>query len=62
MGVGRYTPEYMIREELQREKMRGRAGMRVYERKLGEGKGGELARLCWEDLRKRARERKVVWE
>lgn len=29
MGVGRYTPEYMIRKELQREKMRGRAGMRV---------------------------------
>lgn len=47
LGIGRQTPGYLIREEFQREKMRGRTGMRAwgYERKLGKGKGGKLARL-----------------
>lgn len=66
MGIGRYIPGYMLREELQREKLRGRAGIRAwsYEKKLGEGGGGELARLCWEELRDRAQEGKVMgkWE
>lgn len=41
-GVGRSTPGYLVRKEFQREKLRGRADMRAcgYERKLGEGKGG----------------------
>lgn len=48
VGTGRYTPGYMVKEELQREKLKGKAGMKVwgYERKLGKGKGEELARLC----------------
>lgn len=64
LGVSRQTPGYLVREELQREKMRGRAGMRAWgcERKLGKGKGGELARLCWEEMRERAREGKVIGE
>jgi len=35
-----------------------------YEKKLGEGGGGELARLCWEEMRERAKEGKVMgkWE
>lgn len=63
-GLGRYTPGYMIREEFQREKIRGRAGMRAwgYERKLGEGKGGELARLCWSEVKRRAEEGKALGE
>ena len=42
MGVDRSTPGYMVREELQREKLKGRAGLRAwrYERKLEEGGGG----------------------
>ncbi|XP_076278429.1 uncharacterized protein LOC143208167 [Lasioglossum baleicum] len=42
LGVGRTTPGYMVREELQRELLRGRAGLRAwgYEKKLAEGKGG----------------------
>lgn len=46
LGVDRHTLGYLIREELQRKKLEGRAGMRVwgYERKLGEGKEGILAR------------------
>lgn len=36
LGEERYTPWYMVREKLQREKKRGRAGIRAweYERKL----------------------------
>lgn len=43
LGVQRSTPGYMVREELQREMLKGRAGMRVwgYERKLKEGGGEE---------------------
>lgn len=64
LGIGRRTTGYLLRVELQREKMRGRAGMRAwgYEGKLGEGKGGELTRLCWEEVRERAREGKVIGE
>lgn len=42
MGVGRHVPGYLLREELQRDKLRGRAGMRTwsYERKLEEGREG----------------------
>ena len=42
LGVERSVPGYMVREELQRELLAGRAGMRAwgYERKLSEGKGG----------------------
>lgn len=63
-GVERSTPGYMVREELQRDKLMGRAGMRAwgYERKLDEGKGGELARWCWEELRERAKRGLVVGE
>ncbi|XP_076301434.1 uncharacterized protein LOC143219315 [Lasioglossum baleicum] len=49
LGVGRCTPGYMAREELQRELLRGRAGVRAwgYEKKLGEDK--RMCRVCgWE--------------
>lgn len=38
----------MVREKLDRDKLRGRAGMRAskYEKQLEEGGGGELARTC----------------
>ncbi|KYN17771.1 hypothetical protein ALC57_09941, partial [Trachymyrmex cornetzi] len=49
LGVERGTPGYMVREELQREKLRVKAGKRAwaFEEKLKGGGGGELARLCW---------------
>lgn len=36
LGIDRNTPGYMVREELQREMLRGRVGMKTwgYERKL----------------------------
>lgn len=48
LGVDSRTPGYIVREELQREKLRVRAGMRAwsFERRLGKGRGSELARCC----------------
>lgn len=42
------TLGYMLREEMKRDKLKGRAGMRAagFERKLKEVKGGGLARKC----------------
>jgi hypothetical protein len=41
LGVNARTPGYLVREELQREKMRSRAGRRawLFEKKLEGGKG-----------------------
>jgi len=38
------TGGYMVREELKREKLRGRAGRKAwgFEKRLEEGKGGDL--------------------
>ncbi|KMQ81435.1 hypothetical protein RF55_26332, partial [Lasius niger] len=51
LGVDWRTPGYMIREEMQRNKLRGRAARRAwnFEKRLEEGKGGELARKCLEE-------------
>lgn len=56
LGVSRMTPGYMVREELQREKLRTRAGRRAWrmEERLAEGRGSELARRCWEEVREKA--------
>ena len=53
LGVQWCTPGYLVREELQREMLKGRAGMRAreYERKLEEGQGWEVARMCWEEIK-----------
>lgn len=48
LGMDRKTLEYLVREKLQKDKLRERAGRRAwgYERRLEEGKGSELARSC----------------
>ncbi|KYN14584.1 hypothetical protein ALC57_13196 [Trachymyrmex cornetzi] len=51
LGVERGTPRYMIREELQREKLK-KAGKRAW---AFEERLGELARLCWEESRGKMR-------
>ncbi|EFN89124.1 hypothetical protein EAI_08591 [Harpegnathos saltator] len=65
LRVERWTPGYMVGEEMQRELMRSRAGIRAwrYEKRLGEGRG-EIARMCWMEMRGRARRGKEVgrWE
>lgn len=47
LGVDGRTPKCIVREELQRKKIRVRAEMTAwkYERRLEEGRGSELARL-----------------
>ncbi|XP_077255453.1 uncharacterized protein LOC143893678 [Temnothorax americanus] len=66
LGADVRTPWYLVREKLQREKLRGRAGMRAwrFEKKLEEGGGSELARSAWEELKEREREGKAGsdWE
>ena len=66
MGVDWWTPGYMVREEVQRDKWGTRAGKRAwrFEGKLGEGRAGELARRCWEEMeeRERADREKSGWE
>ena len=60
------TPRYLVREELQREKMRGRAGRRAwgFEKRLDEEGGSELARECREEMKERFKEGRVRsnWE
>lgn len=48
LRMDRKTLEYLVREKLQKDKLRERAGRRAwgYERRLEEGKGSELARSC----------------
>lgn len=48
LRMDRRTREYLVREKLQRDKLRERAGRRAwgYERRLEEEKGSELARSC----------------
>lgn len=55
LGVDRRTPRYLVREELQRERLGERAGRRAwgFEKRLEKGKGNELARMCWEEIRGR---------
>lgn len=60
LGVDTRTPGYMVREELQREKVRVRAVMKAwgFEGRLGEGRGSELARYCWKEMRERESKRR----
>lgn len=49
LGLKGRTPGYLVREEMQRGKLRERAGR--FEERLLRGEGSELARLCLEELR-----------
>jgi len=66
LGVERMTPWYLVREELQREKLRCRAARRAwgYEKRLEEGRGSELGRECRSEMKKRFKEGKTraEWE
>lgn len=66
LGLERRTPGYLRREEIKRGKLRERARKRTwgFEERLKEGKGSELTRLRWKELREGAREGKIgsEWE
>lgn len=66
LGVDGRTPGYMIREEIQREKLKGWTGRRAwgFEERLREGRGSELARRCLQEMRERCGKGKIgsKWE
>lgn len=66
LGVEGRTPGYLVREEMQRDKLEGRAGKRAwsFEERLEEGKGSILARKCLSEMRERWSRGKVRagWE
>lgn len=58
LEVERMMPGYMvIREEIQREKRRGMAERRAwkFEERLRQGRGSDIARRCWEEMKERSR-------
>jgi len=64
LGLDGRTPGYMVREEGKREKMRTRLERRAmgYEERLEKGGGGEWARKCWEEVKRRGEEGDSKWE
>lgn len=64
LGVDWSAPRYMIREGLQRGKLRKRIGRRVlsFKRRLEEGMGNEIARRCWKEIKGEERKRPVEEE
>ncbi|KAL6419346.1 hypothetical protein ACFW04_013925 [Cataglyphis niger] len=62
LGLDWGTPGYIIKEELQREKLRGRDGRRAwrFEKRFEKSRESEIARRCWEELRKRCRRKKEL--
>lgn len=64
MGLERRTPGYMVRKELQREKLRTRAGRRTWGfeerlREREEAAGEGLARMCLQEMREGKWERVI---
>src|SRR5580765_19665 len=66
VGADWRIPGYLIREELKRDKLRGRVARRAwnFEKRLEEGKGGEIARECLKEIKKRGEKnkKKSEWE
>lgn len=61
MGFDWRTPGYLIREEIRRDKLRGRAGMKawVFGKRLEKERGSELAR-CWKEIKDKLRKGKFI--
>lgn len=55
LGVERRTPEYLVREELQKGKLRERAEIRArdFKKRLLEDRGSFLARKCLKEVERR---------
>lgn len=66
LGIEWNTLGYMVREELQRFRLGGRGGRRAwgYEKRLEEGRGSELARMCLAEMKERFGSRRALtgWE
>jgi len=60
LGMDARTPGYLVREKLQKEKLRRRMGRKAgFERKLEEGRNNRLTR-CWEEMRDRDRKGRKI--
>lgn len=57
LGVEGRTPGYLAREELQREKLRRKAGKRAwgFKGRLRNGRGSDLVRKCLEEIREKCK-------
>lgn len=57
LGVEWRTPGYMVRQYMQREKLRERAERRAwrFEERLEEERGSDIVRKCLEEMKKRRR-------
>lgn len=55
--MGRSKTGYMITEELDRDKLKRKARIRAwkYKRKLEESRCWKVARVCWEEIKSRAK-------
>lgn len=62
MGLNSRTPKYIVMEELQKGKLRERAGSRAwrFERRLREGRREKLARKCLGEMKKRMVKKKEI--
>lgn len=49
-----------MRKEIQSKILRGKVGMRAWNNKKKLRKGGKLTRLCWEEMRDKAKEGRVM--
>ncbi|CAD6216935.1 GSCOCG00011370001-RA-CDS, partial [Cotesia congregata] len=57
LGVSRSVAGYMVREELQRDRLEGKAGIRAwsFEKKVEEGGGAEIVWRCRLEMKKRVK-------
>lgn len=57
LGAERCMPRYLVREELPREELRGRGNRRAwrFEKRLEKGRGSEMTRRYWEEMKERLR-------
>ncbi|CAD6207993.1 GSCOCG00010269001-RA-CDS, partial [Cotesia congregata] len=57
LGVSRSVAGYMVREELQRDRLEGKAGIRAwsFEKRVEEGGGGEIVWRCRLEMKKRVK-------
>jgi len=66
LGVEKRTTGYLVREEMQREKMRSKTGRRAWgmEKRLEKGKGSRIVQACLKEISDRAAKGKElsVWE
>lgn len=58
LEMGQKTPGYLVREELQKNKMRERVRCRTWEYEK-RGKWSELVTACWKEIKERKENRSI---